>query len=313
MRPVWISEKLQRKILPVSWMHAVARQRLNVVSDGDIADVLGFVSAKDPKAHLEKEVIRRGGRYWFRMRDDWPSLPLMRDGALERLRLAEWVLVPTPQLAEACQQDIPGIRVHAYEEAVDVDRVRERTKWEGTNLPEVVWTGNPRNAKHLRLLQEPLIRAYEKRPFRLHIVCNQPPSRDWKMPVRWTRYSFSRETDNLSSAAVGLAVTPDDRFHGAKGMYKCKTYLAAGVPVLAPGYGFFVNIVRDGETGFICRTVDEWVDRLCLLLEDHELNRRIGSQARDLACRHYSFDVLAPKWVQELGEMMAGRQPPSPY
>lgn len=302
-----------RRILPVSVVNALARNRLKVVSDGEVADILGLAAPQDPEARLEKEIIERGGRYWFRMLDDWPSLPAMRESALERLRIAEWVLVPTPQLAEACQEDIPGIRVHAYEEAVDTGRIQERTAWENRDLPIVVWTGNPRNLKHLDLLKEPLSRAYQRVPFELHVVSKQQPKVSWNLPVKWTPYDANQETKNLSSAAVGLAITPNDRFHRAKGMYKLKTYLAAGIPALAPDYGFFSNLIREEETGFLCRSDNDWVDRLCLLLEDRTLNRKMGHRAREWACQRYSFEQLAPKWVCAIREMVAGRQPESVY
>ena len=67
--------------------------------------------------------------------------------------------------------------------------------------------------------------------------------------------------------------------------------MASGLPVLVTDEGGPKDFVVDGETGFVARSDDEFIERHRQLISDEELRRRIGSRARDYA-KTQSWDFV---------------------
>ncbi|WP_051305117.1 glycosyltransferase [Chitinilyticum litopenaei] len=68
--------------------------------------------------------------------------------------------------------------------------------------------------------------------------------------------------------------------------------MAAGLPVLATDIDGNRDLVRHGETGWLCRDADDFVARLAALADDPGLRRRLGAEAQALVHTHYSQAVL---------------------
>jgi glycosyltransferase involved in cell wall biosynthesis len=68
--------------------------------------------------------------------------------------------------------------------------------------------------------------------------------------------------------------------------------------VVASPVGVTTEMVRDGETGFLARTADEWEARLEALLDDAALRRRLGEAGRAQAEARWSLLAQAPRFVE---------------
>jgi len=55
-----------------------------------------------------------------------------------------------------------------------------------------------------------------------------------------------------------------------------------GCPVVASDVGGIAIQIMHGETGFLARSVNEWVDAITFLLQDRQTAARLGSAGRDL-------------------------------
>jgi glycosyltransferase involved in cell wall biosynthesis len=68
-------------------------------------------------------------------------------------------------------------------------------------------------------------------------------------------------------------------------------------PVLASRVGGVPEIVREGETGWTIpnENVDEWVDKISLLLEDRALSGKMGKEGRKFVAERFSWKVIAKK------------------
>jgi phosphatidylinositol alpha-1,6-mannosyltransferase len=69
------------------------------------------------------------------------------------------------------------------------------------------------------------------------------------------------------------------------------------LPVLVGDSGGAPDAVRDGETGYVVdgRNPAAVADRLCTLLRDGELARRLGAAGRSWVERDWRWDVLADR------------------
>jgi hypothetical protein len=66
--------------------------------------------------------------------------------------------------------------------------------------------------------------------------------------------------------------------------------LAVGVPVVALDAPHHRELLRDGETGFLCNSEEDLLDCIARLVDAPELRARIGRLARDEASRRFSED-----------------------
>lgn len=173
------------------------------------------------------------------------------------------------------------------------------------------WTGSHTTLPFLETLL-PVLRRFEgRRPFRLTVVSHTDTYRPVGLAaeVRSTKWRAATEAQDLSGMDVGLAPFPDAgwtpwRCHG-----KVLQYMAAGVPTVASRVGILPDYIRDGETGYLAATDDEWLDRLGRLADDPVLRHRIGLAGRDTIAREYSAHVWAPRVKEILLRAVASRPP----
>jgi glycosyltransferase involved in cell wall biosynthesis len=76
--------------------------------------------------------------------------------------------------------------------------------------------------------------------------------------------------------------------------------MAAGLPVIATAVGAIPDFVTEGEDGFLVapRNPTELADRVCWLLEDEGLRRRISERVRERARRDFAIEVGCGKVVE---------------
>ena len=76
--------------------------------------------------------------------------------------------------------------------------------------------------------------------------------------------------------------------------------MSCGLPVIAFDcpYGP-AEIITDGVDGFLIRnrSIEDYVDKVCLLMEDEELRRKMGQEGVHSAQR-YNANQVMPQWKQ---------------
>ncbi len=110
---------------------------------------------------------------------------------------------------------------------------------------------------------------------------------------------FLREADNAANTRKILNAS--DCYVLASGLDCCPTtVLEASLtcrPVIASRVGGIPEIILQGETGWTIRNdlVDEWVNKITLVLKDPRLNRRLGSRGREWVTERFSWSNIAPQ------------------
>lgn len=116
----------------------------------------------------------------------------------------------------------------------------------------------------------------------------------------YKKWDLGTEAEDIRNFDIGLMPLPDDEWTRGKGGYKILQYMAAGIPSVASPVGINSVLVRDGETGFLAVTPEEWRDRLEKLIKDSGLRRSLGKNARREAEEKYSFEFYAPQLISRL-------------
>ena len=82
--------------------------------------------------------------------------------------------------------------------------------------------------------------------------------------------------------------------------------MAAGLPVIAAAVGAIPDFVKEGEDGFLVvpGKPSELADRICRLLDDESLRRRISERVRERAPREFAIDIGCGKVLQVAKDML---------
>src|SRR5574338_276441 len=126
--------------------------------------------------------------------------------------------------------------------------------------------------------------------------------------VEIREWNEAREVADLQSMDIGIMPLEDDPWAQGKCGFKLIQYMACGLPVVASPVGVNAQIIREGETGFLCRTPEEWLVRIRRLASDADLRRQMGSRGRDLACAEWSLQKWAPQIATLLRHVAIGEQ-----
>jgi glycosyltransferase involved in cell wall biosynthesis len=107
--------------------------------------------------------------------------------------------------------------------------------------------------------------------------------------------------DITTPKAVSRMLTACDCYVLASGLDCCPTtVLEASLlekPVLASRIGGIPEIVAEGYTGWSIdnANIDDWVQKIEMLLNDPKLSRRLGGQGRKWVSDRFGWDAIAPK------------------
>ena len=176
--------------------------------------------------------------------------------------------------------------------------------------PVLVWTGVAGNRQYLELLREPLTRLAVERDFKLRIVC----SRNWDDPpveVEFVPWSQQAEHEALLSATVGLAPVTDDPFSRGKCQYRSLLFGGHGLPTVASPVGIMDRIVVHGETGYLARSDDEWLEGLRSCLSEPARAAELGAKALERVRASYSHQVGLERWTRLFDELAAAGAAPT--
>jgi len=217
------------------------------------------------------------------------------------IRRADVVIAANATLAGLARAAGGAPRIEIVPTVVDPARavVRESASREGaaSEGPLVAgWIGGRATRPYLDALREPLSEAARALggALRLRVVADAPPERASAL-VEFRPWSEATESAEVARFDVGLAPLPDDAWARGKSGLKVLQYGAAAVPAVASDVGVQGEIVRDGATGFLARSSEEWVDRIVRLARDPSLRASLGAAARERVVRHYSVEAVADR------------------
>lgn len=279
-----------------------ASYAMRKIMPGDIFWVLGQAVPRQTSPIYERSYQAKGARYIFHIMDDWLEIDFLRQATINRANIADLIVVPTPALLEKIKYEFPNKKVVKLEEPIDVDRFNPVLKCskKNSNPPVIVWSGNPGNLILLQSIIKTLSTLSTRNSFILRIISNRRP--DFNLPFNWEwkKYDYYNESNLLAGSLAGLAPINDTTHDRAKGVYKVKTYLAAGIPPVGPPIGYLNQLIDNNQNGFLCRTESEWVECLSLLLSDPIECNRLSLNARQSALEKYSHNSVADQWVNEI-------------
>lgn len=213
------------------------------------------------------------------------------------VRAADLVIAATPFIAEEAARHADAARVRFIPSTVDGRRYTPKACPPSESVT-LGWLGGAGTRSNLEQLRGVLAQVGRARPeTRLKIVCSEFPKFE-RIRVEEKTWKQEDEIADLQSFDIGLLPNSADRWSEGKGHGKLFQYMAVGIPVAATPVGIVREVLQDGETGFLCRSEPEWIDRILRLIDRSDERRAMGARAREVFERKYSLETVTPTFIE---------------
>jgi glycosyltransferase involved in cell wall biosynthesis len=209
---------------------------------------------------------------------------------------ASHVVVGNEELRRFAVKHNPN--THVVPTSIDTERYEPKEEY-GHARPVVIgWIGSFTTTVYLSMLDEVLRGLSEEYPIVFRVV-GAPYFVDG-VATEWSPWVYEKEAAEIRQFDIGVMPLRGDEWSRGKSACKALQYMAAGVPAVCTANEVTESVIRDGENGFLARTLEEWQEKLQGLIEDATLRRRIGLAGRAMVEREYSLRVTAPKLLNVL-------------
>jgi glycosyltransferase involved in cell wall biosynthesis len=267
---------LQRKLLP-RWAVALLRRRARRLLF-DFDDAVWLRDSYSPKGFDDPKRAAR-----FRA----------------TVAACDLVIAGNEFLAAEARKFAPADRVRVVPTCVDVSRYAVAAH-AGAGPFRLVWVGSSSTLQGLERFAPTLAAIGRALPgTRLKLVCDRFAEFPG-LTVERCAWDEATEAAEIAAADVGIGWVPDDPWSRGKCGLKVLQYQAAGLPVVANAVGVQADFVRDGETGFLATTSDEWVNAARALAADAPLRARLGAAGRRQVEERFSVEAGGKLWVEAL-------------
>lgn len=172
-----------------------------------------------------------------------------------------------------------------------------RKKVPGSAL-RIGWIGSPSTEKYLNLLRPSLNVLKEKIKIEVWLCGASERCLIDQNPI-YVPWSIEEEGNFLRAIDIGVMPLTEDQWSQGKCGLKLIQYGAHSVPALASPVGVNKVIVDDSVTGFLCSSMEDWVEGVLKLVDD-DRRAEMGAAALDRVTKHYSLRVSAPQLLTSL-------------
>lgn len=160
------------------------------------------------------------------------------------------------------------------------------------------WSGSFSTIKHFESSLEALKIINEKYDNRIYFkVIGDGNYENKELDIKGLPWKAATEVPDLCEIDIGIMPLPDDNWSKGKCGLKGLQYMALEIPTIMSPVGVNSDIIVDGENGYLAGTVEEWVDKLSILIEDENLRSKVGKAGRKTVEKSYSVEANKEKWL----------------
>lgn len=214
------------------------------------------------------------------------------------------VTVTTLLLKEKLQKLNPNVWVLPNYLDRRLWKMRTSTFEYSENPLTILYVGSPSHRPDLDMISIPLTRLAKtfKDRIRFHFIGIEPPiglkeiSQINKQPVLTHEYQEFVSIINDVQADIAIAPLCDNEFNRSKSVIKYFEYTAMGIPAVYSGIPPYSSVIRDGYDGLLALTLDEWFEKIQLLIRSADLRREIVQNAQLNIHRNWLLEDHETEW-----------------
>lgn len=170
----------------------------------------------------------------------------------------------------------------------------------------VGWSGSHSTAPYLKILAGVLKKLQKKYNIKIKVIGDSSFKIEG-LNIEAKNWNEKTEIEDLKEIDIGLYPLPKDEWVFGKSGLKALQYMALGIPPVCSAIGTNFEIISDGKDGFLARSDKEWFEKISLLIENKELRKKIGIEARKKVEKKYSVKVNAPRYLNVIKEVYSER------
>ena len=210
----------------------------------------------------------------------------------EMVRVVDLLIVTSDFLKFHFDQNFSTNSI-VIEDALEVPRDLYKEHTNNSTL-QLVWVGHRDNWQTVEIISD-VIANLCSRSLKLKTISNHE-----KANVQWDINTVFSEI-----LACDIAVIPalDNDWGLSKSNNRLTMFMALGMPVVASMIPSYVPIVKNGNSGFLATSREEWMKYL-LELSDVDKRKVIGAKARLDVRDKYSMDTIGASWVSALKQLI---------
>jgi glycosyltransferase involved in cell wall biosynthesis len=167
------------------------------------------------------------------------------------------------------------------------------------------WSGSITTIQHFKYAIPALQILKAKYGDRIHIrVIGDSSYAEPSLDVVGLPWRKETELADLAAMDIGIMPLPDDEWSRGKCGLKGLQYMGIGLPAVMSPVGVNSDIIEDGRNGFLASTTDEWVDKLSLLIDNADLRRKMGIEARRTVEERYSVNIWKERYLRHFQHLL---------
>ena len=221
------------------------------------------------------------------------------------LRTTDGITVTTPYLRDAYLSYLPECedKMFVIPNSIDFDLFKPFPKKQNKRI-RIGWIASASHFNEIWIVKEIFDKLYKKYGEEI-IFVQLGDVGDLKKAFTPSQMEYHQFVDlgvyplKFASLNFDIGICPifDDEFNRNKSQLKWSEYGALKIPSVCsdlPPY----SCVADGKTGYLAKTLDEWVEKLSLLIENEKLRREIGENAFQENYEKFNLEKNAKLWVE---------------
>lgn len=189
---------------------------------------------------------------------------------------------------------------------IDTDWHKRTIHRANDTLPICIgWTGSITTIKHFEYAVPMLIKLKEKYGNQISFkVIGDINYKNEVLSIKGIEWTSETEIEELSTLDIGIMPLPNDEWTKGKCGLKGLQYMALEIPAIMSPVGVNSEIIKDGLNGFLASEEEEWIEKISLLIEDIELRKRIGMEARKTVVDKYSKNSEKGSYIKYFNELL---------
>ncbi|SMD36501.1 Glycosyltransferase involved in cell wall bisynthesis [Reichenbachiella faecimaris] len=159
------------------------------------------------------------------------------------------------------------------------------------------WTGTHSTLKYLEVLRDPLDKLSNIYAFDFIVIADKEPDRAFPNQ-RFFPWNKETEIADLNQIDIGIMPLVDDKWSRGKCGFKALQFMALEKPVLVSPVGVNREMVEPQFNGYHCEFIDDWIEKLKILMEDESLRNQLGKAGRQKVIERYSVQSNSKNFLQ---------------
>jgi len=219
------------------------------------------------------------------------------------IKRSDYVITSSPTLNDYCLKLNDQKKCKYISSSVNVNRFLPVNLYNNKKTVTIGWTGTFSSKEYLDTLRPVFIELRNRCNFKLFVIGNFEYEFN-EIDLEVVQWSRDNEVKDMQKIDIGVYPLINDEWVFGKSGLKAIQYMSFGLPTVATNIGTTPSIIENMKNGILVKTDSEWVDNLEMLINNSELRRRIGREARKTIVNRFSTDIISADYLSIIKKLV---------